>query len=70
MKTFYDGWLVHKLSLHAAFRRAQEVLYNDKITKRVVLQKRPLRRVEVDCSENPIYPYRSPYYWAPFVLID
>ena len=70
MKALYENWKVKKQDLYVAFRQAREALRNYKITKKVVLQRKTLRRVVVDCSKDPIYPYRSPYYWAPFVLID
>lgn len=70
MKAFYRNWLVKKLDRPEAFRRAVDELRNYRVTQRTVRSRRNLRRVQVDCPEEPVYPYRSPYYWAAFILID
>lgn len=70
MKAFYRNWRVKGMERPEAFRQAVDELRNYRVTRRTVRSRRNLRRVQTDCPEEPVYPYRSPYYWAAFILID
>ena len=70
MKAFYRNWQVKGMERPEAFRQAVDELRNYRVTRRTVRSRRNLRRVQTDCPEQPVYPYRSPYYWAAFILID
>lgn len=70
MKAFYHAWHTEKKEIHTAFRQAQKALQQYSIPQVERKIASLTRRGQNNNQANRIYPYKSPQYWAPFILID
>lgn len=70
MAALYRNLFVEKMERHAAFCKSIDAVRGYKVTTSYKFSPKTMKRVKVDCSDSPVYPFKSPYYWASFIMID
>lgn len=70
MKAFYHAWRIEHKDVHTAFRQAQQAIQQYAIPQAQRSVSAILHRKPDTPSTIMVHPYRSPQYWAPFILID
>lgn len=75
MKAFYEAWHTEHKDVHAAFKQAQRFVRDYAIPqteRRLPIGLHHVTSSSKDNASHPrmIHPYKSPQYWAPFILID
>lgn len=75
MKAFYEAWRTEHKDVHAAFKQAQRFVRDYAIPqteRRLPISLHRATSVPQNKAVQPrmIHPYKSPQYWAPFILID
>ena len=69
MTSFYRAWKNGGKNVQEALAYAKQAVKNYSYDYEYKFSSKKKKRIKV-ATDKPIYPYKDPYYWAPFIIID